>query len=514
MTKYLYMFKASGLQRYIFATQPLREAIGASQLIIELTEDYLPKTLKKLGIDDRCKTIQRAAGSAILEFDDEESLRKLYALWPLLVGEIAPGLVIDQWAVERSANLFADLQRGWDALRAKRNIAPPPLPEVAPVVRRSEDSGQAAVAANPSSRSGVVDAASLRKLNIADAHQGSAAGVQTQEVNPSWEHREWAQQLSHIAHGEDSFMAVIHADGNRIGGFLIEVARSIDDADLSDDEVGNFYGDFATALNESTKKAVIDALQCLEEDDDDAAYQGDTLPARPVVVGGDDVTLIVPADRAVAIVERFLQAFEEHTTDMIDDLRQDYGSVQALSERDHFTACAGIVFQKQKYPLLQGYELSEHLCGFAKKEGAKDNGTTISGLVFRRLLDSDHSDQDQWRRADYVSPKSQVRVMAGPYALEEGQELIPLSKLRQISKGLDEGRLATNSARQIIDELHQDYSMAKASFDRAEYIGGTSASAFAKQLGEACESRERKKRGFKDLSILPDAAILNKMEIS
>lgn len=181
MTKYLYMFKASGLQRYIFATQPLREAIGASQLIIELTENYLDDALMQTGADESCKTIQRAAGSAILEFDDEKALRRFYALWPLLVSQIAPGLEIDQWAAKRSDNLFDDLEDGWEALRARRNTSPPPIPEVAPVVRRSEDSGQAVVAPNPTPRGGVVDAASLRKLEIAERHEGSAAGVKPGE---------------------------------------------------------------------------------------------------------------------------------------------------------------------------------------------------------------------------------------------------------------------------------------------------------------------------------------------
>ena len=136
MTSYLYMFKASGLQRYIFATQPLREAIGASQLLIDLTEDYLDRALEAADATEHQTPVQRAAGSAILEFDDRQALERFYAIWPLVVSELAPGLEIDQWcARRRPENLFEDLQRGWNALRHRRNVKMSPLPELAPVVR-------------------------------------------------------------------------------------------------------------------------------------------------------------------------------------------------------------------------------------------------------------------------------------------------------------------------------------------------------------------------------------------
>lgn len=263
-------------------------------------------------------------------------------------------------------------------------------------------------------------------------------------------------------------------------------------------------------MNAATKKAVIEALRLVE--DGDAQWEHPSITARPVVVGGDDVTLILPADRAVAITERFLRAFTDHTATMLQRLRDDYPELSTLKNRSHFTACAGVVFQKQKYPLLQGYEHSEGLCSFAKKEGANTDGTTTPGLLFTRLLDSDRSDQELRRSRDFIEPESGVRTCGGPYAIDEDKGLVTLEALRELAAGLGDDRLATNSAREIIDHLHRDVTAAKEAFDRAQYVGGENAKDFAEELEGAAALRTQDTKGFQPLSLLPDAAILAKME--
>ena len=513
MTSYLYMFKASGLQRYIFATQPLLEAIGASQLLIDLTEEHLARALDAAEASDHQTSVQRAAGLAILEFDDREALERFYAIWPLVVSKLAPGLEIDQWCAERRpGKLFEDLQRGWNALRHRRNVKMSPLPEIAPVVRRSTMSGEGAVGPHPKTSAEVADAASIRKIQVADDSDGSAAGVHPEDVNTDWAGHCWAKDLSQISRGENSFLAVVHADGNRIGSFLIEVARAIGESDLPDSEVANFYRQFSTRLNRATKRAVASSLKDIEAIP--ARGEAPIIPARPVVVGGDDVTLVLPADKAMEVTERFLRRFMEETADMLRELNAGMGDFALLEQvrRTHFTACAGVVFHKQKYPLLQGYEHAEALCSFAKNEGADDRGNTVSSLLFTRLLDSDRSDHDLRRAQNFVDSSSGIRICAGPYAVDnDGSGLISLEALRAVKAGLVREDLSRNTAREIIDHLHSDKVNAEQAFERAEVVGGSRVRRFAKTLRAAREMRDDD-REFHNLSTLPDAAILEKME--
>lgn len=514
MTSYLYMFKASGLQRYIFATQPLKEVIGASQLLIELTSTYLTRALARCAPSGGYQIIQEVAGSAIIEFDSREELETFYALWPLLVSQLAPGVELDQWAGprEEQENLFADLQRGWDALKERRNLAVPPLPETAPVARRAEGSGQAAVATNPTAKKGVVDFSSLRKLEIAKKHHGAAAGVSASDVNPRWERSNWATDLSQISRSQDSFLAVVHADGNRVGRFLIDLAQSIKASSLSADQIRAFYKQFSMGLARATKDALIIALR-------DLAPKGNrkgtsVLPARPVVVGGDDITLILPADLAISITETFLQTFEQNTEALLTSLRKEFPALTVLEEPQYrrFTACAGIVFQKEKYPLLQGYDYAEALCSDAKNEAIQEDNTTASALLFTRLLDSDVTDLHSRRDARYVDGNSGIRTCAGPYSTKSDKGLIPLASLRKVARDLREKKIARNSAREIIDYLHSDAVEAQKSLDRAIEVGGKETEHFSKGLHEIQEARTLQAEHLNALSILPDAAILEKME--
>lgn len=59
----------------------MREVIGASQLIVDLTESYLEETLEAIGAGGHYKVIQKMAGQAILEFSNFEVLKTFYAIW-------------------------------------------------------------------------------------------------------------------------------------------------------------------------------------------------------------------------------------------------------------------------------------------------------------------------------------------------------------------------------------------------------------------------------------------------
>src|SRR5690606_27724730 len=117
------------------------------------------------------------------------------------------------------------------------------------------------------------------------------------------------------------WIAVVHADGNGVGGlfrrFLDHIAKADDapDVAVSLETHARYQGEVARDLDEATWEAVRDAVTTLYERSRgtpaDLPDPDDRL--LPVVVGGDDVTVVCDAALAVPFVEAFAAAFSQRT---------------------------------------------------------------------------------------------------------------------------------------------------------------------------------------------------------
>ena len=94
--KYAYLFEAKSIQSYIFSTNKLKEIVGGSELIEQLTstDGLVSTTLNALGLEQGIDIrFSRCAGAAFYAFSDsEESIKKLSSLWPLVFRQYAPDM--------------------------------------------------------------------------------------------------------------------------------------------------------------------------------------------------------------------------------------------------------------------------------------------------------------------------------------------------------------------------------------------------------------------------------------
>lgn len=160
---------------------------------------------------------------------------------------------------------------------------------------------------------------------------------------------------------ESSYMAIVHIDGNQMGKRFEDYSKSQDQENKS--EANENYIIAMRKLSWGVNEAAIKSLKAVVELLMDSIVKGKFtikkkfLPFRPIVYGGDDVTFICDGRLGLALAVKFLKEFEKHTESLPD-------SEGGISKA---TACAGIAIVKTHYPFARAYQLSEDLCKSAKK---------------------------------------------------------------------------------------------------------------------------------------------------
>jgi hypothetical protein len=134
------------------------------------------------------------------------------------------------------------------------------------------------------------------------------------------------------------------------------------------------------------------------------------LPARPIVLGGDDLTIIVRADLALPFAARLLG---EIASPMSAD-------APASLSGSQLSACAGLAVVKAGQPFLMAYGLAESLSSFAKREAKRDHSTFPypSMLAFHNAQSTLQEDYEETILArEKIALGTGLRLTANPLAV-------------------------------------------------------------------------------------------------
>jgi hypothetical protein len=231
-------------------------------------------------------------------------------------------------------------------------------------------------------------------------------------------------------------VAVVHSDGNGLGDIFMNFARYTGCMSAGDNRV---YADklrkFSLDLDYCTEKAFVAAMRKV-----DRAGGGNSLPLVPVVLGGDDMTVVCDGRIALQFARDFLVAFEEESgraTAQGDEATETVLSevARAAYGVSRLSACAGIAIVKAHFPFSAAYDLSEDLLLSAKqvkkRVTTKINGDGGGGLAvpwpssaldFHILYDSSAGDLDRIRARLHVDGGN-TRLYGRPLVVTARQQL-------------------------------------------------------------------------------------------
>jgi len=224
---------------------------------------------------------------------------------------------------------------------------------------------------------------------------------------------------------DDGWIAVIHADGNGVGRVFTEFperalraasALGNGTASLSLDSHAHLLGAFARELDLASETALGMAVREV------TAGQDAVGTILPVVVGGDDVTIVCHARFALALVRAYVLAFEEQTAAQ--------PTVKAITGSG-LTAAAGIAYVKPHHPFSAAYALAEELTSSAKL-ATRAGGREVSAVDLHVAFESTLADLAGLRRRLTVGGLARH---GGPYVITgDERELVGVRDIAQLDR--------------------------------------------------------------------------------
>lgn len=410
---YLVIVDTMQIQPYVFGSNRLRENVGASHLVVQATSEWARQTVKgvatannindvQTGTLDDDKWIERngldaevlyaGGGNTVVLFRDELGATDFINKLSRQVLTDAPNL---QLVIECSPldwdgeSLVTKVDKVFKKLAKQKSSRPASAPLLGlsvsmmcqstglPVVEIAKPIPTDPTSFYPASAEIV---AKLQATNNANERlKGMFSDVLTNSYQFPLDFDDMGR-----ASGNHSYIAVVHVDGDGMGKRIRELGRKY----LQSDANGNYteanrgyinaLRKFSIAVEKSAKKALIETLKTLKSGIDaqgEIAHPNSnfaetdsspapiklkledykyTLPIRPIVFGGDDVTFVcdgrIGLPLAIEYANRFADETEEH-----EDCQ------------GRLTACAGVAIVKSHYPFARAYSLAEELCGSAKR---------------------------------------------------------------------------------------------------------------------------------------------------
>ena len=173
----------------------------------------------------------------------------------------------------------------------------------------------------------------------------------------------------------DSFIGLVYSDGDGLGDFLKNIKKKYsekkENKKSDEEEYLRFLRRFSITLDRNTKLSLKEVLvemnskfEIKKVRDENDQKVDKKVVGEFLIVGGDDVCAVFPADLALDISAKFQKIFEEKMKEFAKNEDIEY---------DNITSSGGVVIAKDKTPIYQLFEQGIKLQKLAKLERYNKN---------------------------------------------------------------------------------------------------------------------------------------------
>lgn len=454
---YLSLYDLTGIQPYIFGSNVLKENLGGSYLVKQALDQWLKEAVaSRPGAEFQWS----GGGNAMVTTTNDDQARQVATELSRRLHQDAPGLYVAcahlPWDGS-DANFKAQQEKLYQQLQAyKAGCWPPAAFDGAGVIAACISTGEPAVKQDKDNKW-------LGPSSVARLSQADQAKEELQELCPLPEPWVWTSQFDRLgrSRGEQSMLGVIHFDGNNMGQRFKNTSLLEELCELS------------SKVNQAGVRTLQAALKWVEVNIDgitDVAKGGfdpcrddedkRCFPVRPIVYGGDDITLVCDARIALDLATELLRIWHHHTSDLPG------GSAHA---------CAGVALVRVHYPFYRAYQMAEQLCQGTKKYLRDHHGESadISALDWEFIASAGLTTLKQRRDSDLyraISDK-QERLHARPYyVIGDPPATTPYRRWdwfrNTLVHALQEQEATHTRFKELASVLHQGASATKIHLDR------------------------------------------------
>jgi hypothetical protein len=451
------LLEAAGIQEYIFSSNHLAQNVGASELVEQVSEEWLVETFpdvsiranasldgdQKFRLDEQqtlpevdAEVIYRGGGKALVMFVEKSTAEKFIKKLSRKVIEQAPGLnlvvVYEQfdWEKRALASVHRELRIQLAARKLDRHFSAP-LAGLG-VTAKCVYTGMPAVGWDDDEKLVGHDAAE-RKKSLGEKPRLISAEVAAKlkaerfaqkrladlikdlhEENPEFarnlkEKFEFAQNFNDFGEkGTSSYIAVIHADGNGMGKRFSAIDEAYN-APAQNREYIRRLREFSESIHDRADHALKTVIKHLME-------RWSEYQFRPIVFGGDDVTFVCEGHLGLTIAAEYLRAY----------------SGKPLTDGKLPYARAGVAVVKSHYPFSRAYDLAANQ--LAKEAKKKINALKQFDKESAAIMDWHFSTSgvelglDEIRKREYTAKNGKSSLLMRPIRIRVADEQ-PESKM-------------------------------------------------------------------------------------
>ena len=274
---------------------------------------------------------------------------------------------------------------------------------------------------------------------------------------------ESARSLRELGNIYNGFIAYIYADGNNMGGYIQKIKTP--------EEYKKFSKDIFDATEKSVYFALAEHLHPHQlknlTDPDNENRNGSWIhPFEILAIGGDDVMLIVPANKALEIAKTIGEEFEKRLAEKTGyqpeksnyepEKVHRYAKEPPNENKSSLSMSTGVLITAEDTPIYYAERLTSQLLKSAKKRAKKLKekgylGGTIDFLSLKSVT-MISSDIEAFRKEALIKERgAKLKLYAAPYTLHEIGGLIesvkalkkskfPKSQIYQIRSFLEKGK--------------------------------------------------------------------------
>jgi hypothetical protein len=456
---YLVLIETSGNQAFIFSTNKLKENVGASEATYRVCGEWVLEAIHSVtdkacnlwspnvaqlrtnlvhqpkiveNPDQLVEIIVLASGKTLLLTRTEAIAKAIITKVTLKALKEAPGVdvcglyVQFDWETKNLGDVNHQVHEQYAAVQASRPGVIHRFPRL-PVVAECSTSGLPAAklckAPGNGDRYIPKSQVSLSKEGFRDRAYDRINRLVSKNL---------IRDLDKLESSD--WLAIVHVDGNGLGEIFLKfhehLARIESGHDVAkfNEHYVSYLRKFSIALDECTEAAFIETLNAVFP----ASGEADSaeIPLVPLILGGDDLTVICEGKDALRFTHTFLKHFEEKTSQN--------GAIKGMAKQAlgqaKLSACAGIAIVKPHFPFSEAYHLAEQLIKSAKTVKQKiawpnEPGKLYpcSAIDFHIVYDSSNLDLTRIRGHLYVdrdaTGKAQTFLCGKPYVVTAAEHL-------------------------------------------------------------------------------------------